>query len=738
MATEEFNNRFLSSLIYKSDKIEQIREEFKSTVEEDENKACVDSLDTLRDILKDLKNRTEKLISDNKVLRIGIVGQVKAGKSSFLNAMFFDGDDILPKAATPMTAGLTILKYGEENGIEIEYFNRAEWDSFKKRDEYFKSEYRKAAEGTQPRLTEAEFIQESMISDDIVAAHELVNSLTPEAARKIKNESEVDSVSFSTHENMHRQLAAYVGASGVFTPVVKSLILTLNDERLKDLEIVDTPGVNDPVVSREQRTHEFLSQCHGVFFLSFTGSFFGETDVTFLENRIGQQGISKVVVIGSKFDSALLDASMKYPDDLGGAINYVIDGNRNQMMQNLQNTPFADRDIPLESSSAISFEIAKKYPNLNAEQKNIYDLMRRSYPSVFSDPEEAVGYFMELSQVEEIWNNYVENDFKKSKDAIIAAKIADFVSKNEKTLTERINAEIDKLSTRIEALEKGGLGDLRSQKQGIEDATKVIESEIRSLVTQMEAKSKAECRSIKNQYQFFLSSLPRERKIYSASRLTTFWKSRTTFEVSCDSINSNALSRAVDELVEKNKKQIISNWSTHIDKQYKEIDKALRDTLDSSVDKIGDSLELRLILNVIKETLSTYSEAGMIDLQNLGRYQSELRNIIQRNEFNPPSLGSMDEEDAMEKVKDHARKCMDRIKAELDEKLSEMQDYVFRALDKAAQNSTDVLSTRRRDFINSIMTQVQKELNEINEDLKNGEENIRQLKFVRDRLKKEI
>lgn len=737
MATEKSNNGFLSSLINKSDKIEQIREEFKNTVERDENKTCVESLDTLLDILNELKNSTEKLISDNKVLRIGIVGQVKAGKSSFLNALFFDGEDILPKAATPMTAGLTILRYGEENGIEIEYFNREEWDSFKKRDEYFKSEYRKAAEGTQPRLTEAEFIQESMISDDIVAAHELVNSLTPEAARKIKNESEVDSVPFSTHENMHQQLAAYVGASGVYTPVVKSLILTLNDERLKDLEIVDTPGVNDPVVSREQRTHEFLSQCHGVFFLSFTGSFFGETDVTFLENRIGQQGISKVVVIGSKFDSALLDASMKYPDDLGGAINYVIDGNRNQMMQNLQNTPFADQDIPLESSSAISFEIAKKYPNLNAEQKNIYDLMRRSYPSVFSDPKEATGYFMELSQVEEIWNNYVENDFKKSKDAIITAKIADFVSKNENVLTERINAEIDKLSTRIEALEKGGLGDLRSQKQGIENATKVIESEIRSLVTQMEAKSKAECRSIKNQYQFFLSSLPRERRTYSATRLSTVLGRRKTFEVSCDSINSNALSRAVDELVEKNKKQIISNWSTHIDKQYKEIDKALRGILDSSVAEIG-GLELRLILNVVKETISTYSEAGMIDLQNLGIYQSELRDIIQRNEFNPPSLGSMDEDDAIEKVEDHARKCMDRIKSELDEKLREMQDYVFRALDKAAQNSTDVLSTRRRDFINSIMTKVQKDLNEINEELKNGEENIRQLKFVRDRLKKEI
>ena len=48
------------------------------------------------------------------VLRIGIVGQVKAGKSSFINALLFDGNDILPKASTPMTAALTVIKYSEK------------------------------------------------------------------------------------------------------------------------------------------------------------------------------------------------------------------------------------------------------------------------------------------------------------------------------------------------------------------------------------------------------------------------------------------------------------------------------------------------------------------------------------------------------------------------------------------------------------------------------------------------
>ena len=40
--------------------------------------------------------------------------------------------------------------------------------------------------------------------------------------------------------------------------------------------------------------------------------FFGATDVNFLVNRIGSQGIGTVVLIGSMLDAGLIDASGKY------------------------------------------------------------------------------------------------------------------------------------------------------------------------------------------------------------------------------------------------------------------------------------------------------------------------------------------------------------------------------------------------------------------------------------------
>lgn len=91
----------------------------------------VENFSQTRDLLNlasKLKGKIDNAISKDGALRIGVVGQVKAGKSSFINALLFDGKDILPKASTPMTAALTVVKYSETLSAEVEFYSKNDWE----------------------------------------------------------------------------------------------------------------------------------------------------------------------------------------------------------------------------------------------------------------------------------------------------------------------------------------------------------------------------------------------------------------------------------------------------------------------------------------------------------------------------------------------------------------------------------------------------------------------------------
>ena len=84
--------------------------------------------------LLNLREAMEIQARDNNQLIIAIVGQMKAGKSSLLNALLFEGVEVLPTASIPMTAGLTVIQYVEDledQRFEVEYYTKEEWENIK-------------------------------------------------------------------------------------------------------------------------------------------------------------------------------------------------------------------------------------------------------------------------------------------------------------------------------------------------------------------------------------------------------------------------------------------------------------------------------------------------------------------------------------------------------------------------------------------------------------------------------
>lgn len=377
------------------------------------------SINRLKDCINSVSEGGKQLKEQNNILKIGVVGQVKAGKSSFLNSLFFDGENVLPRASTPMTAGLTMIQYGEENSFIVEYYNKKEWQVFEDRAKAY-DDIVQEMKGANPSLEMSQI--EAMIPEECVAAKELVMNCDRLANGKIQSVAKKEEISFSCIKDLQDVLEKYVGANGDFTSVTKCLTVNLHDDRLKEVQIVDTPGVNDPVLSREQRTREFLRGCHGVFFLSRSGRFFDSTDVLFLTSRIGDQGIGTVVLIASQFDSVLREKSVvdDFKDNLGAAIEDCKCKLNGQYKRNIATSNYKGNDPIFDVSSGIGYSIAKKEPDRrDSTEKHVVEQMKHFYPSFFSTEEDVVSTFFDLSQMDDIRSNYLEGLFTKNKEAII-------------------------------------------------------------------------------------------------------------------------------------------------------------------------------------------------------------------------------------------------------------------------------------------------------------------------------
>lgn len=77
-------------------------------------------------------NREKEIVDklNQDTLTIGVIGQMKCGKSTFLNAFVFE-DDVLPAATTPMTAALSVITFGEQKKIVAEFYSKDEWEEQK-------------------------------------------------------------------------------------------------------------------------------------------------------------------------------------------------------------------------------------------------------------------------------------------------------------------------------------------------------------------------------------------------------------------------------------------------------------------------------------------------------------------------------------------------------------------------------------------------------------------------------
>lgn len=392
--------------------------------------------DTLIQLAKKAKSfgwidekREKEIITklDTDTLTIGVIGQMKCGKSTFLNAFVFE-DDILPSATTPMTASLSIITYGESAKVVAEFYSKDEW-----------IEQCTLAEQPLQGLSDFE-------ASRVKAAKELILKSAP-----IKNT--IEDYFGKTCEDSLDNIVEYVGADGKYVSITKSVKIYYPKDYLKGVEIVDTPGFNDPIVSRELRTKEFLKKADVVVMMLYAGRPFDSTDRTILFENVKQCGIGKIIIGINKYDIPYEKGDS--PDVIK---QYVIDQIREECHKCNDETmlDILNNSDPLLLSAEMA--LLSKLPMTKVSSNSAYNYAFKRYASELGICGQLqLRNMSNLDKVAEVIKVMIEQEkygvlLKKPLNSILAAGS----QKYDKLISEitNINAEIKYLSTPDDELEE--------------------------------------------------------------------------------------------------------------------------------------------------------------------------------------------------------------------------------------------------------------------------------------------
>ena len=413
----------------------------------------------------------------------------------------------------------------------------------------------------------------------------MVSSCGYKAKEKIGKKNDVKE--FYDIQDLQEVLEQFVGANGEYTSVVKSLYIKMNDDRLQGLRIVDTPGVNDPVISRENRTRTFLQACHGVFLLSASTDFLGSGDVGFLNSRIGGSGIGTVVLLASKFDSVLQDigAEREMKNEERGDLVETVEMQTKKFKKRLRELSDTIDErlrgrIKLDVSAGIGYSIAHKTPDKwDNVERQVVQQMKRYYPDYFSTDADLKNYFEGLANIADIREKYLDGVFIDNKETIIAEKVNAFFIKNNKSIAESVNRIFTEYSNRKDQLNETTIGEIQKQKEIQGSLFTELKSTFNDIFNGFGRNIQNEMKTIGNNVLFHeIRKIPTEPMEMAITCKGWLWGHNTN-QMSIDGVNSYELSNQIREAIEEYARAWNSEWIKLFDKTRNELAQKLNESI---------------------------------------------------------------------------------------------------------------------------------------------------------------
>ena len=414
-------------------------------------------LGDLKRIKANFKRRIDDFYRDERKLNLAVIGRVKAGKSTFLNALLFNGSDVLPSAFTPKTATLTKIEYAEQSAIEVEYYSAEEWQML------------------------MDLAHSKVISEEANVAKELADAVGKSGIdTSVYTSKGKERVELTSEEVLIGTLNRYVGEDGNLTPLVKSVSLYLNRQELQGISIVDTPGLNDPVQSRTQRTREFLEVCDTIFFLSPASQFLNKGDITLLKSQLPQKGIARIQLLCSRFDEGLADVIFDVPS-IAEAITDTKKRLTNQARKTFSSEQTGDTtaiEKELHTACQKPIFLSSFFHNMSKHSRNEDNGLEQHALEAINEHEDVndsvIAELGDISAIEQFLNEVISD-----KDIILAEKADKLLPGAEKEFKDFISNEKQVNLNHINKL-------VSKDKEELEKQRKEIQSQIHNIQAKLE------------------------------------------------------------------------------------------------------------------------------------------------------------------------------------------------------------------------------------------------------------
>lgn len=694
----------------------------------------------LRNSAQDVSDKYDEIMTKDRNLKLGIVGRVKAGKSSFLNALLFDGEDLLPKAATPMTAALTHIKYApsvEEQEVIVHYYTCEEWENIKRKSKEYEENLTRNVENClqdwldSPRRkllgkrpNEAEIQQkrqdlrrelEPSQREDLKVCNELVKMAQAISLRHEqleRTDGDTYRLVFNADDLQH-QLKEFISAEGKYTPMVKYLDLTVHHSGLQGFEVTDTPGLNDPITSRVDVTNKYLKECDAVLMLSPVGRFLDKQDFD-LVKQLNGSAVKEIYIIGTKMDSGLLQYSNC--NDLqkaytGSRANYI------KQLRHFIEELAKEKALPKKFEemqanpqarfvSSLMLSIAQKLRQsrpLSREEEHILQRFAKTYPGYDKK------YLIEPDDFEDFAGfsgvrKHIYEPVKAKKEEIIAERIAKFESSQAGDICNRLDLLCTVAMERKNVMEKNDVSSL---------------SERLNLMQQKLQSARIDVRNIFSGISINCQKTLMNLKINLRENISNFQQIKEEKEVKTREWSDGIIFKDYHYETYTVTKAATTDATANIEKYVVEATKLVTSAMDDMLNKYSIEHDLQ---KAIFETFdSTSIDSSKADI--LGPVQALVA------ELTIPEIDFKFAEEAKKKISNNfSNPVRDdeifKLKEIQEEQLQIVYDNISKNIDKIVDNIKSVLNKQGATFIDNVCNKITDTYKTLENQLKDKEKNI--------------